>query len=404
MVQHTASHATDAPHVALLIETSKTFGRSLLLGISRYSRTHGPWSIYFDEFGPDSKLPRWLKTWKGDGIITRTRNRAMAESILSLGVPVVDTLNQVSGLDVSGVYTDDGLIARAAAEHLLSQRIQHFAYVGVERASWSTRRGNAFVETLRQAGFDCHVYSPISRRRFAESWEGGQEDLADWLKELPKPVGLLAGHDMRAMCVFDACRRGEISVPEQVAIVGVDNDDVICNMSDPPLTSIPHRGEQIGYEAAALLARLMAGKVKKPESIMIPPLSLVVRRSTDIVAIDDPLMATALKLIRNCHGDISVDELAQRLGLSRRAMERKFSETISVAPHDQIIAERLQRLKMLLQDTDFSLEAIALQMKMSSAAYVSTFFKKLTGRTPGEFRSECRLATPGDGFYPVETV
>ena len=205
---------------------------------------------------------------------------------------------------------------------------------------------------------------------------------------------------MRAMCVFDACRRGEISVPEQVAIVGVDNDDVICNMADPPLTSIPHRGEQIGYEAAALLARLMAGQSHQPESIVIPPLSLVVRRSTDVVAIDDPLMAVALKIIRNCNGDISVDDLARRIGLSRRALERKFADTIAVSPHDQIIAERLRRAKMLLQDTDFPLEAVAQKLKMSSAAYLSTFFKKLTGLTPGEFRNECRLSTSGDVFYP----
>jgi LacI family transcriptional regulator len=384
----------------LLIETSKAFGRSLLLGVSRYSRTYGPWSIYFDEFGPDSKLPRWLKTWKGDGIIMRARNRDMADSVMELGVPVVDTLHQVAKLEVSGVYTDDALIARAAADHLLSLRIQNFAYVGVERASWSSRRGDAFASHLRNAGFHCHVYSPISRRRFAESWEGGQEDLAAWLGELPKPVGLLAGHDMRAMCVFDACRRAEISVPEQVAIVGVDNDDVICNMADPPLTSIPHRGEQIGYEAAALLARLMAGESKQPESITIPPLSLVVRRSTDVVAIDDPLMAVALKIIRNCNGDIGVDDLARRLGLSRRALERKFADTIAVSPHDQIISERLRRAKMLLQDTDFALEAVAQKLKMSSAAYLSTFFKKLTGQTPGEFRNECRLSTSGDVFYP----
>lgn len=205
---------------------------------------------------------------------------------------------------------------------------------------------------------------------------------------------------MRAMCVFDACRRGEISVPEQVAIVGVDNDDVICRMADPPLTSIPHRSEQIGYEAAVLLSRRMTGATLTTETILIPPSSLVVRRSTDIVAIEDPLMAQALKLIRSCNGNISVTELAHQVGLSRRVLERRFLQTIAVPPHDQITSERLQRAKMLLQDTDFSMEAIAGELGMSSAAYFGAFFKKLTGQTPGDFREERRQVHPSHGFYP----
>lgn len=139
MVQKLSGAGGQAPHVALLIETSKSFGRGLLLGIAKYTQAIEPWSIYFDEFGPHSKLPGWLKSWKGDGIIMRARNREMADAIMSLGVPVVDTLRQVPNLNVSGVYTDDALIAKTAAEHLLSRRVRHFAYVGVDRASWSIR-------------------------------------------------------------------------------------------------------------------------------------------------------------------------------------------------------------------------------------------------------------------------
>lgn len=395
------SHQNSSPpHVAILVETSKSFGRSLLQGIARYSRTHGPWSMYFDELGPDSKLPRWLKTWEGDGVIMRARSRSMLSTIAGLGVPVVDTLKQIPALSLPGVYTDDVLIGHLAADHLVSLGLKNFAYVGVEKASWSIRRKHAFVEKLHQSGKTCQIYSPISRRRFSESWEGGQEDLAIWLQELPKPVGLFAAHDMRAMCVFDACRRGEIAIPEQVAVVGVDNDEVICNMSDPPLTSVPHQGELIGYEAARMLSQLMSGSLTTPEIRIIPPRPVVIRRSTDTLAVDDPLLAMSLKIIRNCAGAITVEELARRVNLSRRTLERRFTDLLQISPHEQISQERLRRIKELLTETDFPLDHIAQQLHMSGAAYLSSFFKDLTTLTPGEYRQESRRHHPQTDFYP----
>jgi LacI family transcriptional regulator len=389
------------PHVALLIETSKAFGRGQLQGVARFVRTNGPWSIYVDEYGPHTKLPTWLKGWQGHGIIIRARNHETIEQVKRVGVPVVDTLQQIACDGVAGVYTDDAAIARLAAEHLLERQIRHFAFVGVEKSNWSRRRRDAFNEALRIAGYGCHNYSPISRRRFKESWEGGQEDLAEWLQELPKPVGLFAAHDLRALCVLDACRRVGIAVPEQMAIVGVDNDDVMCNMADPPLTSVAHRSEQLGYEAAALLEHLMNGGAPPAEPILIPPQSLITRRSTDIVAIDDPIIASALQFVRSCGGvGIDVEAVARHVGLSRRALERGFSRYVGRTPHEHISIEQLKRIKQLLQDTDYTLETIATKVGISSAAYLSVFFKERTGQTPGEFRHEARSIEAGDGFFP----
>jgi len=391
----------DRPHVTLLIETSNAFGRGLLQGIARYARTRGPWSIYVDEYGPDSKTPRWIKTWKGHGIIMRARSRATADFLRSLGVPIVDTMQQVTNLGVPGVYPDDVATARLAAKHLLERQIRYFAFVGVEKANWSMRRRDAFVEALREAGYRCNVYSPISRRRFSESWEGGQEDLADWLAELPKPLGLMAAHDLRALCVFDACRRKQIAIPEQIAIVGVDNDDVMCQMADPPLTSIAQSVEQIGYEAAALLDRMMAGAEAPAEPILVPPKLLVTRRSTDIVAIDDPIIAAALKFIRDKGGSgLSVDQVAREIGMSRRGLERGFAKYVGRTPHEQIAMEQLQRAKQLLQDTDYTLDTISTKLGVSGAAYLSVFFKEQTGQTPGEFRKTSRVLARDEGFYP----
>ncbi|WP_339735098.1 XylR family transcriptional regulator [uncultured Gimesia sp.] len=375
------------PQVAIFIETSKTFGRGIIQGISTYSRTHGPWSIFIDEWGPATSIPAWMKQWEGDGIIARVRSQQMCERLQQSGVPIVDTIHQVPGLNLPGVYSDDTAIAQMAFEHLRDRHLRQFAFVGVERANWSLRRRNAFAEISRQQGFECHIYSPLSRRRFAESWNGGQEDLGDWLESLPKPVGLMAAHDLRALCVLDACRRRKIAVPEQVAVVGVDNDDVFCEVIDPPLTSISHQAEEIGYQAAALLGRLMQGDSAPAQPVMLPPRTLVPRRSTDIIAVDDMSIALALEFIRrNACKQINVPLIARHAKLSRRSLERRFMKLIGKTPHQILAEERLRRAKQLLIDTDFTLEQIAAMVGFSSAAYLSVVIKEHANCTPIEFR------------------
>ncbi len=380
-------NSDSTPQVAIFIETSKTFGREILQGISTYSRTHGPWSIYIDEWGPQTSLPEWIKSWQGDGVIARVRSRQMAKRLAQLQVPVIDTLQQVPDLEMPAVYADDSLIAKLAFEHLHDRHLRQFAFVGVEKVHWSHRRRNAFAEIARDQGFPCEIYSPLSRRRFVESWNGGQDDLADWLEALPKPVGLFAAHDLRALCVLDACRRRNIAIPEQVAVVGVDNDDVFCDVVDPTLTSIAHQAKEIGYEAAALLDQMMRGNQSALTRRPIPPRILIPRRSTDIIAVEDPAIASALELIRRkaCE-KISVSMIASQVNLTRRSLERRFIKLVGKTPHQIISEERLRRARQLLIDTDFTLEQIAQMAGFSSAAYLSVIIKENENCTPTEFR------------------
>ncbi|RCS54083.1 xylose operon transcription regulator XylR [Bremerella cremea] len=392
--------SNSVPHVALLIETSKQFGRDIIKGIGRFSRIHGPWSIYIDEFGPASRLPGWLKTWHGDGIIVRARNQTMAKAIAEVGVPIVETLQPWPSLGIGGVFTDDENIGQMAAQHLLERGLRSYAFVGVEGARWSRMRQTGFTKALHDAQHNVFVYSASSRRRAHDNWEGGQEDLANWISELPKPLGLMAAHDMRALCVFDACRRRQLSIPEEIAIVGVDNDDVICTMADTPLTSISHNSEQIGYEAAAFLDKVIRGSAQPRHIQLIPPRGISIRRSTDVHAVPDPIIAKSLKWIRDRKGNTSVQKVANHVGLSRRSLERKFADTIHTTPHEQIASEKLQHAKLLLQETSYSLEEIAAQMQFSSASYLSSFFKELTGMNPGLFRRQARRGGSLEEFYP----
>jgi LacI family transcriptional regulator len=302
-------------------------------------------------------------------------------------VPAVDTLNHLRGLDVPSVISDHRAIARLAVEHLCERQFRHFAFVGVDRAVWSADRRDAVVEELRASGHVCHVYSPLSRRHFLEGWEGGQQDLAEWLRGLPKPIGVIAAHDLRALCVLDACRRDGLPVPEQVAVIGVDNDEVLCNLGDPPLSSVRLDVELIGYEAAGLLEHLMKGKKAPAKPIMIAPQGVVTRRSTDTVAIEDALIAKAMRFIQqNACGSVGVDQVAAHCGVSRRHIERNFTKFLGSSPNEHIVRAKLARAKQLLSETDYSLDLVAEKSGFTHAAYLSVLFKKHLGQTPGEFR------------------
>ena len=383
------------PHVALIIETSMAYGRGLLKGVSQYVTEHGYWSTYIDQRSLNDPPPAWLESWNGHGVIMRAQTRRMVQIVADLKVPAIDTLHHYNGLDAPIVIPDHQAIAAMAAEHLLERHFNHFAFVGVERSYWSKARRDAFVEFLRKAGYSCHVYSPLSRRRFMESWEGGQQDLTEWLSDLPKPVGIFTAHDLRALCVLDACRRGALAVPEQVAVVGVDNDEPLCMHGDPPLSSVVLDHELMGYRAAELLDRMMKRKRYSKKPILIPPRGVIARRSTDVVAIDDLLTAKAVRFIKQhaCEG-VDVADVARHCGISRRTMERTFAQFLGMSPHDQIIRTKVARAKQLLAETDYPLDTIAAKSGLSHAAYLNVLFRREVGQTPGEYRRSASAGEP----------
>jgi LacI family transcriptional regulator len=375
------------PHVALIIETSKAFGRGLLRGISKYVRAHGPWSIYVDERAVGEAPPTWLSDWEGHGVIVRAQSRELATAVCKLRVPVVDTLRQFDDLGLPAIYTNDAAISESAAAHLISKGFRNFAFVGVEGAYWSDLRCAAFEAAVRREGLQCDIYEPISRRRFRKSWEGGQDDLCEWMQALPKPVGIMAAHDLRALCVLDACRRTGTAVPEHAAIVGVDNDELLCDLADPPLSSVPHDLDRMGHESAALLARIMNGESAPRVPSFVEPFSIVSRQSTDIVAIEDPVVASAMRFIREhaCNG-IRIEDVVTHTGWSRRVLERAFERHVGISPHAQIVRMQMERIKQLLAETDLSIESIAKRGGFAYPAYLCVAFKKHTGQTPNEYR------------------
>ena len=387
---------TGTPKIALLIETARGYGRGLLRGIVRYGRLHGPWSFYVTPGDFAQALPR-MRQWGGAGIIARVETPRVAQAILASGLPTValdlseDQLRPDNPLSrLSEVASDSHGAARLAAEHLLERGFRHYAFVGLAGRIWSRLRQDGFCERLRAAGFEPHVYAPPRRRR-EWLWEQEQGKLADWLRRLPRPVGLMACDDNRGREVLEACRAAGLRVPEEMAVVGVDNDELLCELADPPLSSVALNAEAGGYRAAALLDRMIRGRSRKPTRLAVEPLHVVTRRSTDIVALDDPVVASALHFIHDHAGrPIRIDDVVERVLISRRALEIRFKNVTGRTLLAELRRIRLDRARLLLQETDLSLSRVAGSAGYSSESYLTQVFRQDLGQTPARYRRQVR--------------
>lgn len=384
------------PKVALLIETSRGYGRGVLRGIVRYARHHGPWSFYVTPGDFEQALPK-MEQWGGTGIVARIETPKVAKAILATGLPAValdlsdEQLRPDNPLSqVSELVSDSYHAAQMAAEHLLERGFQHYAFIGIAGRVWSRRREESFCERIVAAGLQPHVYRP-PRQKQDRAWDREQATMADWLRSLPKPVGLMACNDDRGREVLEACRAAGVHVPEEVAVVGVDNDSLLCELADPPLSSVALNAERGGYQVAGLLEKMMRGRVRKPKRIVVEPLHVVTRRSTDIVALDDREVAAALRFIHhNATGPIHIDDVVRHLQVSRRALEIRFQQAVGRSIHAEIQRVRLQRAKRLLLETDLPMPKVAAASGYGSASYLGQVFRHVLGMTPAKYRVHLR--------------
>jgi LacI family transcriptional regulator len=385
---------TSRPKVALIIESSRAYGRGLLQGIARYVREHGAWSIFHQERRASDLPPAWLKDWRGDGIIARVEDYKLAAAIGRLGVPAVDVRGLLPDLGLPLIETDDEAVVRLAIEHLRERGFRQFAFCGFAGANYSDTRCRIFAQRLAEAGFECRIYASPAPLKSIASFDHEQHglmyeaDVADWIAELPKPIGLLACNDIRGQQVLNACRQIGVAAPDEVAVLGVDNDEVLCDLADPPLSSVIPNTGRIGYEAAGLLDRMMAGHPAPQAPIYIPPLGVATRRSTEVLAIDDRHIAAALRFIREhaCEG-IGVRDILSAVPLSRSVLERRFAALVGRAPKAEILRVQLQRAKELLATTDFPLNVISEKAGFKHPEYLSAIFKKKMGVAPGRYRA-----------------
>jgi LacI family transcriptional regulator len=381
------------PKVALLVESSRSYGRELLKGIALFARTRTNWSLLHQEMSIDELPPDWLESASIAGVIARV-DRHSVRQLKKLKVPVVDVRCRQRFRNMPRVDTDDRLVARLAFDHLRERGFERFAYCGFRFTHYSASRLKFFRELTTAAGFPLSVYeSPGEADHVTTiSEQSGLIDddgVSRWLQSLRPPTGLFVCNDIRGQQVLNACRLAGIDVPDSVGIVGVDDDDAICPLCDPPLSSVRPDAQGVGYRAAEVLNEMMHGVPADSRLELIPPQSVVARLSSQVQASDDREIAKACRFIReySCEG-INVADVAEFASISRRQLERRFREELDRTPHEEITATQVARVKQLLRETPMTLEQITRLTGYSHKERLCAVFKRETGKTPGEYRKQ----------------
>lgn len=370
--------------IVLLLETSRAFGRQLIIGIARYSRLNGPWSFYKEPIDLKSSIPH-LTGWKPDGIIMR--DSLITNELLKLKIPTILAIHDSRyPEDLPVIKTDSPSIARMASDHLLERGLRNLAYCGFDGYDWSKDRGTYFAMYNEEAGFETNIYRAPKKMR-KDDWENEQHHVSEWVKSLPKPVGIFACNDDRGQHILEVCKTNKLKVPEDVAVIGVDNDPMICEIGDPPLSSIALNAEAAGFEAAKLLDTLIRKKKPAAKQILVFPTHIIQRQSSDILSVDDDEVAAAISYIReNARKKILVRDVVNTTGVGRRTLENRFRKTIRRSISKEIQQVRVELISRLLMETDLPISEISSLFEFTDIEHISRYFKKEKGVTLQEFR------------------
>jgi LacI family transcriptional regulator len=387
------------PRVILLIPAVQEYDRALRRGIIEYAETHGPWAFYEEapaylrSLTPRQSL-RIIRGWNAKGILVGHGRFADARS---LRIPMVVAMGtRRLGESYFEVVTADREIGQMGASTFIGLGFRHFAYCGLAGLSFSDDRGLGFIQKIQEAGYSVDLYSsPIRDPR--AYWYAETKRIAGWLSTLAKPSGLMACNDDRARMLVDICRARKIHVPDEISILGVDNDEQVCKSCNPPLSSIALAAEKGGYEAAALLASLMSGQRPDSRVVTISPTYVVSRQSTDILAIQDRAMVQSLRFIRdNSNRNLLVADLAKAAGLSRRVLQDRFKHFLGRTPMEEIHRCRAERIARLLVETNMTVGQIGQVSGFEVEAHVARFFSSQTGMTPLAYRRKNRIPSMPD--------
>lgn len=383
--------SSEVPSVAILVDTATGWGRRLIRGIIAYVNKHGPWDVWLEPQGQHERL-RLPRGWRGDGAIARISSRAMADHLHAANCPVVN----VSAIRVTGpafprVTTDAAAVARLAVEHFQDRGIHQFGYVGLPRRAYSIDRQRVFAAACHAAGCSCLSFTPRDQSSATTAWQNHRDALRQWLVDLPKPAGILTWGVRRGMDIIYAARPCGLQIPDDVAVLCGDDDELLCESVSPSLSGINVPSEQIGHESAALLDRLMKTGAALTQPIYLEPTGINARASTDVLALRDSDVVAAVRFIRK-HADqlMSVDDVATSVAVGRRSLERRFQKELNRTIGDEIARVHLERAKQLLAETDMPIPQVAVASGFGSPEYMATVFRRAVGLTPRKYRTQVR--------------
>ncbi len=388
-------------NIAVLFSLALKGQRMTFRGILDYASKHGPWFCKFmegrigeQEFGVGSK-------GEIDGVIMSMTTRHTAQTVAALGVPVVfvEPYPEMLKPDwpIQGapwVGRDSYAIGAAAAQYYMERGYKSFAYVDVPNGKfWSSKRRSGFADKLAEGGFKCEVYDTFSARE-RRSWPLERVRMVKFLKALPRPTAVFAPMDGRARLVLDACQAAGLRVPEEIAVLGVDNDTLLCESTVPALSSIHTGGFRRGQIAAEMLDDLMQGREPSERVVSLPPISVITRGSTGYDAMSDPIFGHAISYIREkaARGGVPVPEVARAAGCSRSYLDKGFRAKLGMSVRETVLKMRLEFVKELLAMTSRSMTEIAMDCGFARDSHLAFLFKKATGKTMLQWRRENREA------------
>lgn len=378
--------------VAVIYDAKLRYDVKVIEGVAAYVREVDDWDIYIEETAlQDQQLPE-LRSWKGDGILADFDDPVIAKAVMSSGIATVafgggyGWYNPASKIPY--FCTNNNAVADLAAEHLLQRGFRHYAFCGYRRTpinGWSDERAQTFSRRIRAAGFPCQYYR--GPKHAARDWAAFRDSLARWLRSLPKPVAVMAANDKRARQVLDVCRYAGFRVPDDIAVIGVDNDEMLCQLCTPPLSSVEQGARRLGYEAASLLDRMMQGARPASLRVVINPVAVVARHSTDILSVEDEEVRTALKEINQfaCDG-ITPGEVTRKVGCARSTLEWRFRAALGRTIFSEIRRVRIERAEQLVRETSLPLKQVAGRSGLRSVQHMTTLFRKWVGETPAKLR------------------
>jgi LacI family transcriptional regulator len=380
--------------VALIYDARSAYDVKVMTGVASYVQQSMKWSVYLEEDAlKDQRLPN-LRSWKGDGIIADFDHPKVAAAVVQAKLPTVGFGSgygwYAPASSIPYFFTNNEAIAAFAADHLMQRGFRHFAYCGYANNpinGWSAERERAFARKIALRGFDCAVYR--GHHGTGQGWALIQQNLGTWLASLPKPLGLMAANDNRGRQVLEACRAHGLRVPEDVAVIGVDNDELLCKLSSPMLSSVEQGARLLGFKAAALLDTIISNKARKLPDIhfVVDPLGIVTRRSTEILAIDDPKVAEAMAFISlHFSQGIRVSDVAEAVATSRSTLEKRFKTILGYTIRTAIRRFQLERARHLISDTNTPLKQIAVDLGFPSVQYMTTLFGKEFVLSPAKYR------------------
>ena len=379
--------------IILLIDISEEYGQNLLKGVTQYSKENGPWifckmPLFYRETLGIEGIVNFAREWEADGIIAQLYNDLEIRKVVDAGIYIIaeDFKERFSDIaNITGGYFEAGVLG---AEYFLKKGFRNFAFYGFKNIVWSRERSEGFERHLNTQGFEVHHFDH-DKAPSRELWYYKPSALSQWLQSLPKPVAIMACDDERGQHITEACKHAHIQIPDEIAVLGVDNDVMTCNLSDPPLSSIGLDIQKGGYEADRLMDLMIRNREQLNGNIIVKPTQVITRQSTDIASTSDTYIARALKFIhQNIDSRINVADVIRQVPLSRRALEKRFRDTTGTGVYKYIYNLQIQKFAERLLETEKSISEIALESGFSNSKNISRQFKQVKGCTPVEYRAK----------------